>query len=174
MEFWTSIWRKYSSLLLHATHSLSSPWRIFKETQGKQTLLYSWIAWCGKMREENPTKTRVWEDLSLCLESSSKNAVQEFHLQYPPLFCNFNSQIHSFWLGLWSPLWHMVVVPAPNYKWAGRPVWQPYMPESTKSPRSGNKNFASIWWGRMEKRLPFPSTPLYFPADLWIFHLKTT
>ncbi len=29
---------------------------------------------------ENQTKTQVWEDLSLCPETSAKNAVQEFNL----------------------------------------------------------------------------------------------
>ncbi len=33
----------------------------------------------GKMRVENQTKTRVWEDPRLCPEASTKNAVQEFH-----------------------------------------------------------------------------------------------
>ncbi len=32
------------------------------------------------MRLENQTKTHVWEDSSLCLQTSTKNAVQEFHL----------------------------------------------------------------------------------------------
>ncbi len=35
----------------------------------------------GKMRVENQTKTRVWEDMSWCPETSTKNAVQEFHLR---------------------------------------------------------------------------------------------
>ncbi len=33
------------------------------------------------MRVENWTKTRVWEDTSLCPETSTKKAVQEFHLR---------------------------------------------------------------------------------------------
>jgi hypothetical protein len=32
-----------------------------------------------KMRLENQTETRDWEDSSLCPETSTKNAVQEFH-----------------------------------------------------------------------------------------------
>jgi hypothetical protein len=32
------------------------------------------------MRVENQTKIRVWEDSSLCPETSAKNTVQEFHL----------------------------------------------------------------------------------------------
>jgi hypothetical protein len=34
----------------------------------------------GKIRAENQTKTRVKEDSSLCPETSTKNAVQGFHL----------------------------------------------------------------------------------------------
>ncbi len=34
----------------------------------------------GKIRVENQTKSWVWEDLILCPETSTKNAVQEFHL----------------------------------------------------------------------------------------------
>ncbi len=33
------------------------------------------------MRVENQTKTLVWEDSSLCPETSTKNAIQEFHLK---------------------------------------------------------------------------------------------
>jgi hypothetical protein len=32
------------------------------------------------MRVENQTINRVWEDSSLCQETSTKNAIQEFHL----------------------------------------------------------------------------------------------
>jgi hypothetical protein len=32
------------------------------------------------MRVENQTKTEIWEDLILCPETSTKNAVQEFYL----------------------------------------------------------------------------------------------
>jgi hypothetical protein len=35
------------------------------------------------MRVENQTKTRVWEESSLCPETSTKSAVQEFHLRTP-------------------------------------------------------------------------------------------
>ncbi len=34
------------------------------------------------MRVENQTETRVWEDLILCPETSTKNAVKEFHLRW--------------------------------------------------------------------------------------------
>ena len=33
-----------------------------------------------KMKVENQTKTRVWEDSSLCPETLTKNVDQEFHL----------------------------------------------------------------------------------------------
>ncbi len=33
------------------------------------------------MRLENQTETRVWEDSSLCPETSTKNAVQEFQFR---------------------------------------------------------------------------------------------
>jgi hypothetical protein len=39
-----------------------------------------------KMRVENRTKIWVWQDSSLCPETSTKNAVQEFHL-VPYLVC---------------------------------------------------------------------------------------
>ncbi len=32
-----------------------------------------------KMMVENQTKTQVWEESSLCPETSNKNAIQEFH-----------------------------------------------------------------------------------------------
>ncbi len=38
------------------------------------------ILYNGERRVENQTKTRVWEVSSLCPETSTKNAVQEFHL----------------------------------------------------------------------------------------------
>ncbi len=52
-----------------------------KNPRNKKTQVYSWITFIElKMRVENQTKTRVWEDSSLCPETSTKNAVQEFHL----------------------------------------------------------------------------------------------
>ncbi len=38
------------------------------------------ILYNGKTRVENQTNTRVWEDLSLCPETSTRNVIQEFHL----------------------------------------------------------------------------------------------
>ncbi len=35
----------------------------------------------GKIMVEKQTKTQVWEDWSLRPETSTKNAVQEFHLR---------------------------------------------------------------------------------------------
>jgi hypothetical protein len=35
----------------------------------------------GKMKVENQTNTQVLEDSSFCPETSTKNAVQEFHLR---------------------------------------------------------------------------------------------
>ncbi len=40
------------------------------------------------MREENQTKSRVWEDSSLCPETSTKNADQEFYLWLTHLAAN--------------------------------------------------------------------------------------
>ncbi len=40
------------------------------------------ILYNGKMRVENQTKTKVWEDSSLCPEISTKNAFQEFRLRF--------------------------------------------------------------------------------------------
>ncbi len=52
----------------------------------------------GKMRVENQTKTRVWEDSSLCTENSTKNAVQEFHLRIlmTKNLKNFTTVKHKF------------------------------------------------------------------------------
>jgi hypothetical protein len=38
------------------------------------------------MREENQTKSGDREDSSLCPETSTENAVQEFHLRKPTIF----------------------------------------------------------------------------------------
>jgi hypothetical protein len=46
------------------------------------------ILWNGKMRVENQTKTRVWEDSILCPETATKNAVQGFHLWSSTIFPN--------------------------------------------------------------------------------------
>ncbi len=51
-----------------------------KDSKDKKTRVYSWIAFCRKMRVKNRTKSRVWQDSSLCQETSTKNSVQEFHL----------------------------------------------------------------------------------------------
>jgi hypothetical protein len=48
--------------------------------QENWNLFMNGILWNGKMRVEYQTKTQVRGDSSLCPESSSKNAVQEFHL----------------------------------------------------------------------------------------------
>jgi hypothetical protein len=46
-----------------------------------------------KIRVENQTKTRVWEDSSLCPETSTKNAIQEFHLRNLTLLaCRFEEK----------------------------------------------------------------------------------
>ncbi len=46
--------------------------------RNKKTRVYSWTAFCRRV--ETQKKTRVWEDSSICPETSTKNAVQEFHL----------------------------------------------------------------------------------------------
>ncbi len=95
MEFLDIILTKDSSLLLHAFHSLSTGGFLkktrlysgFKNTYKKSakpknsSLFVKSILWEEKMWVENQTKTRVWEDSSLCPESSTKNAVQGFHLR---------------------------------------------------------------------------------------------
>jgi hypothetical protein len=86
--------KKGWGILLHAIHS-PFYWRILKKTilfsglknpyekstkQENSSLFKNSILQNGKMRVENQTKTRIWEYLSLCPETSTKNAVQEFHL----------------------------------------------------------------------------------------------
>jgi hypothetical protein len=85
---------KDSSLLLHAIHS-PFYWRILKKTilfsgyknpckksAKQENSIYSWKHSVErKMSVKNQTNIRVWEDSSLCPETSTKNAaVQEFHL----------------------------------------------------------------------------------------------
>ncbi len=77
--------------IVSSTGGLKKPYSslVFKiltiNPQNKKTRIYSWIAFCrnGKMWVENQTKTRLWEDSSLSPETSTKNAVQEFHLWFP-------------------------------------------------------------------------------------------
>ncbi len=45
--------------------------------QGNSSLFLKIILQNRKIRVENQTKTRVWEDLSLCPETLTKNAVRE-------------------------------------------------------------------------------------------------
>ncbi len=90
-------WKFFSDLLLlHAKHSpFYMYWRINRKRnsslvlkvitkksakQENLSLFMNIILWNGKMRVENQTKTRVWEDSSLCPETLTKNVVQEFHL----------------------------------------------------------------------------------------------
>ncbi len=90
-------WNFFSDLLLlHAKHSpFYMYWRIYRKPnsslvlkvitkksakQENLSLFMNIILWNGKMRVENQTKTRVWEDSSLCPETLTKNVVQEFHL----------------------------------------------------------------------------------------------
>ncbi len=91
MEFFDMNLTNDSSLLLHAIHSLFY-WRILHKT-----ILYcSFKTPDKKFRKKrnlgsihqnfvelkNQTKTRVWEDSSLCTETSTKTVVvQEFHLR---------------------------------------------------------------------------------------------
>ncbi len=94
MEFLDINLTKDSSLLLHAIHS-PFYWRILKKTllflvfkiltknpRNKKTQVNSWTGFCRteKFRVDRQTKTHVWEDSSLCPETSTKNVVQEFHL----------------------------------------------------------------------------------------------
>ncbi len=84
--------RKDSSLLLHAIHNISTGGylkrkpdfnlvlQIYIKKISETRKLGSINEYYLVMRVENQTKTRVWEDSSLCLETSSKNVVQEFHL----------------------------------------------------------------------------------------------
>ncbi len=94
MEFLNTNLTKYTSLLLYAIHS-PFYWRILKkpilfsdliiikksEKQENSSLFMNSILYDEKMEVENQTKTRVWEDTSLCSETLTKNAVQEFHLR---------------------------------------------------------------------------------------------
>ena len=81
------LWHKFdkdSSLLLHDIHGLFY-WRIlqkttpYKKSAKQENLSPSWRAFEeSKTRVENQTKN--WEDSSLCSETLTKNAVQEFYL----------------------------------------------------------------------------------------------
>jgi hypothetical protein len=78
MEFLDNNLTKESSLLLHAIHS-AFYWRILKKT-----ILVSGFKkpYKKSAKQENERKTRAREDSSLCQETSTKNAVQEFHLRF--------------------------------------------------------------------------------------------
>ncbi len=56
--------------------------------QENSSRVYSWIAFCRmEIRGyKTPKITRVWEDSSIGLETSTKNAVQEFHLGFNVTF----------------------------------------------------------------------------------------
>ncbi len=96
MEFLDMNLTKDSSFLLHAIHNLFYVWILQK------IILYCGFKTpCKSIREteklksihekhsvepknegiENQTKIRVWEDSSLCPETWTKAAVQEFHLK---------------------------------------------------------------------------------------------
>ncbi len=60
------------------------PYQIFQ--QENSSLFMNSILKNGKMRVENQTKTRDWEDSSLYPETSTKNAIKEFHLRSFLLF----------------------------------------------------------------------------------------
>ncbi len=85
-----------SSLLLHAIHSPFF-WWILKKTivfsgfkypckkspkQENSSLSMNSIVQNRKIRVENKTKSGVSEDSSLCRETITENAVQEFHLRF--------------------------------------------------------------------------------------------
>ncbi len=90
-QFNKSIW--WIHVLLWFLKSLQ------KNPRNKKIWVYSWTATCStwKMRAENQTKSRVWEGLSLCPETSTKNALQESHFRFSssiiftslPVFFNF-------------------------------------------------------------------------------------
>ncbi len=75
MEFFDINLTEDSSLLLHAIHS-SFYWRILNKT-----ILYSDFYYSLVNESKKPNKIRVWEDSSLCPETSTKNADQETHLR---------------------------------------------------------------------------------------------
>ncbi len=93
MEFLDISLTKDSSLLLHAIHS-TFYWLILKKTilysgfnnpvkksvkQENLSIFVNSILLNRNKRVENQTKARVWEDSSLCQETLTKDAVQEFH-----------------------------------------------------------------------------------------------
>ncbi len=71
---------KDSSLLIHAIHS-----PFFKKSAKQESTSLFMTEFCRTetLRLENRAKTWVWEDSSLCPETSTKNAVQEFRLWCP-------------------------------------------------------------------------------------------
>ncbi len=86
MEFLDISLRKYSSPLLHAIHS-PSYWRSLKKTR-----IYSWIAFYRTKNEgRKPDKKLESEETSIsCIETTTKNSVQEFHLWCPLFFIPFS------------------------------------------------------------------------------------
>ena len=111
MEFLDINLTKVSSLLIHVIHSLSTGGLIkrirlysgLKNTYKKSakqenlSLFTNIILYKGKMRVENQKKTWVWEGSSLCPETLTKNAVQEFHLCWSD---QWRDQWE--WIGLWK------------------------------------------------------------------------
>ncbi len=90
---WTSIWQKtrvFCSLLftvflgvvLKKTRLYSGFWKYIKKIRETKKLVPIREKHCieRKKRVKSRTKTRVWEDSRLSTETSTKNAVQEFHL----------------------------------------------------------------------------------------------
>jgi hypothetical protein len=118
-----------------------------KKTRNKKTQVYSWIAPCRKekMRVENQTKTRFWEDSSLCPETS--NAVQEFHLWKRQCNRALNFKYHIFLLKkkqfLAGILEHFSLLPQCWQCWStGGPVTRLYL---TFFPLSWGRIWPSRW-----------------------------
>ncbi len=74
-------WYSKSFLLVDFKENHTLLWfkKSVKKPRYKKTRVYPWIE--PKNDGRKPDKNWFWEDLSLCPESSTKNAVQEFHLR---------------------------------------------------------------------------------------------
>jgi hypothetical protein len=94
MEFLVTSLTKDSRLLLHAIHSpfywwilqktilftgLKNPYKINLQNKKTQSIHEKHFVERKNVGRKSD-KTRLWEDLSLCPKTSTKNTVQEFHL----------------------------------------------------------------------------------------------
>ncbi len=86
--YWRILNKPYSSLVLKMLIKKSA------QNENSSQFMNS-ILWNGKIRVENQTKNRVWEDSSWGPGTSTKIAVQEFH--FGPFYFLYNSEHEKEW-----------------------------------------------------------------------------